>query len=61
MLEDTINQVNSGVILSGFMLNGFLKMGKVKTLPYKVPKYQEIPFLGNFRLLPGYNLLAYSH
>ena len=44
-----------------YMLNGFLNMENVKILPYKVPKYKKNAFLGHFRLLHEYNLLAYSH
>ena len=39
----------------------FLNVENVKILPNKVPKYQRNAFLGHFRLLHGYNLLAYSH
>ena len=42
-------------------LNGFLNMENVTILPYKVPKYQNNSFLGHFRLLHGYNLIAYLH
>ena len=43
------------------LLNGFLNIENVIILPYKVPKYPKKAFLGHFRLLHGYNLLAYSH
>ena len=38
-------------------LNDFLNIENVKILPYQVHKYQNNSFLGQFRLLYGYNLL----